>query len=281
MRTSAALFIVLLLAMAAMVAPARAQIAISPIIQETRLDQPSKVMSFRLTNFENRSKQVVVSVANWTINENGDVRTLPSDESSLDRWVIVSPLQFVLAPKGAQTIRVAVRPAVAMAPGEHRAMVYFDEVLAPRTAEQKGVRGRFRIGAAIYGYQGEPQRLGHIAGLKVDASGLSAQLTSEGNAHARLQGYYAIWRADAFPGLAASPFASLTTAPPKENWPAGVAEVSAFTKLPVLPGGRRPLRVPFGKLTPGNYVLEFRGGMSGVPAPAGLPFPVPAPVAGR
>jgi hypothetical protein len=278
MHKAAALLILLCGALAA---PARAQIAISPIIQETRLDQPAKVMTFRLTNFDARPKQVVVSVANWTIDEKGDVRTLPSDETSLDRWVIVSPLQFELAPKSAQTIRVAVRPAVQLAPGEHRAMVYFDEVLPPRSAEQHGVRGRFRIGAAIYAYQGEPQRLGHIAGLKVDASGISAQLTSEGTAHARLQGFYAIWRADAFPGMAASPLASLTTAPAKDEWPVGVEGVAALAQLPVLPGGRRPLKVPFGKLPPGHYVLEFRGGMSGVPAPAALPFPVPAPVAGR
>src|SRR4249919_2860271 len=112
MRASAALLILLL---AAMAAPARAQIAISPVIQEIRLDQPAKVMSFRLTNFDNRAKQVVVSVANWTINEDGEIRTLPTDESSLDRWVIVSPLQFALAPKSAQTIRVAVRPAMVLA----------------------------------------------------------------------------------------------------------------------------------------------------------------------
>ena len=99
----------LILFLAAMAAPARAQIAISPIIQEIRLDQPAKVMSFRLTNFDDRPKQVVVSVANWTINEAGEIRTLPSDETSLDRWVIVSPLQFALAPKSAQTIRVSVR----------------------------------------------------------------------------------------------------------------------------------------------------------------------------
>jgi hypothetical protein len=277
MRATAALLLLLV----AMAAPARAQIAISPIIQETRLDQPAKVMTFRLTNFDNRTRQVAVSVANWTTNENGDIRVLPSDENSLDRWVIVSPLQFTLAPKSAQTIRVAIRPAVQLAPGEHRAMVYFDEMLAPRTAEQKGMRGRFRIGAAIYAYQGEPQRLGHILGLKADASGLSGQMTSEGTSHARLEGYYAIWRADAFPGLAASPFAPLTTAPPKNAWPAGVADASELTHVPVLPGTRRPLRAAFTKLPPGSYVLEFRGGMSGVPAPAALPFTVPAPVAGR
>jgi hypothetical protein len=277
MRATAAL----LLLSAALAAPVRAQIAISPIIQETRLDQPAKVMTFRLTNFDNRPRQVSASVANWTINENGDIRVLPSDETSLDRWVIVSPLQFTLAPKSSQTIRVAIRPAMELAPGEHRAMVYFDEKLAPRTADQKGMRGAFRIGAAIYAYQGEPQRLGHILGLKADASGLRGQMTSEGSSHARLEGYYAIWRADAFPGLAASPFASLTTAPPKKAWPAGVADASELNHVPVLPGGRRPLQAPFAKLPPGSYVVEFRGGMSGVPAPAALPFTVPAPVAGR
>jgi hypothetical protein len=271
----------LLLFAAALAGPARAQIAISPIIQEIRLDQPAKVMSFRLTNFSERPKQVVVSVANWTLDESGEVKVLPSSETSLDRWVIISPLQFALAPRSAQTVRVAIRPAVALAPGEHRAMVYFDEVLAAPAAGQSGVRGRFRIGAAIYAYQGEPQRLGHISGLRVDAKGLSARLSSEGTAHARLQGFYAIWRAGDFPGLATSPLASLVDAPQKEKWPAGVASAAALAALPVLPGGQRPLQIAFGKLPPGSYVLEFRGGMSGVPAPQALPFQVPAPAAGR
>jgi hypothetical protein len=118
-------------------------------------------------------------------------------------------------------VRVAIRPAGALAPGEHRAMVYFDEVLHRAPRNSVGVRGRFRIGAAIYAYQGEPQRLGHISGLQVDAKGLTAQLASGGTAHARLQGFYAIWRADAFPGLTASPFAPLPEAPPKENGPPG------------------------------------------------------------
>jgi hypothetical protein len=273
-----ALLLVPLLAVLAV--PVRAQIAISPSIQEIRLDQPAQVMSFRLTNFDARAKQVAVSVANWTFDDNGVVRILPSDETSLDRWVIVSPLEFMLAPKSAQTIRVAIRPAVQLAPGEHRAMVYFDELLGARAAGQKGIRGRFRIGAAIYAYQGEPQRLGQISALEVDARGLRAQLSSEGNAHARLEGFYAIWHADAFPGLAASPFAALATAPAKQAWPAGVAGVAALAALPVLPRGRRPLQVPFSALPPGKYVLEFRGGMSGVPAPAALPFTVPARATG-
>ena len=117
--------------------------------------------------------------------------------------------------------------------------------------------------------------------MRVDARGLSAKLASEGTAHARLQGFYAIWRADAFPGLATSPLASLADAPQKEKWPAGDVSAAALAALPVLPGSQRPLQAAFGKLPPGNYVLEFRGGMSGVPAPQALPFQVPAPAAGR
>ena len=117
----------------ACLAPAtHAQIGISPIIQETRLDEPEQVMAFRLTSFDDRTRQVKVTVANWTLDEQGEIRELPTDENSLDRWLIVSPLEFELPGKSTQTIRVAIRPAVELAPGEHRAMVYFNEVLAPR-----------------------------------------------------------------------------------------------------------------------------------------------------
>src|SRR5688500_10946305 len=159
-------------------ATAHAQIGISPIIHETRLDEPEEVMAFRLTNFEDKPRHVVVSVANWTLDAQGGVPALPSDEASLDRWGIVSPLQFELGGRSVQTIRVAIRPAVALAPGEHRAMVYFHEVLPPRAAGETGIRGRFRVGAAIYAYQGEPRRRGHIGELHAAAEGLRAQLTS-------------------------------------------------------------------------------------------------------
>jgi hypothetical protein len=55
-----------------------------------------------------------------------------------------------------------------------------------------------------------------------------------------------------------------------------VVEADDLPRLPVLPGIPRPLRVAFGRLEPGRYVLEFRGGMSGEPLPAAIPFSVPA-----
>lgn len=267
----------LLVTLLAGLAPvAHAQVGISPIIQETRLDEPEQVMAFRLTSFDEKSRQVKVSVANWTLDEQGEIRELPSDETSLDRWLIVSPLEFELPGNSTQTIRVAIRPAVSLPPGEHRAMVYFNEVLSPRPEGDTKLRGRFRIGAAVYAYQGEPQRVGHIDGLQASAEGLSATMTSTGNSHARLKGFYAIWPADAFPGLETSPLAKVPRAPARENWPEAVVEIGDLPSLPVLPGVPRPLHAVFGKLEPGRYLLEFRGGMSGVPMPAAIPFTVPA-----
>lgn len=270
------LILLAMLAALALATPARGQIGISPVIQEVRLDEPEKVMAFRLTNFEDKPRKVVVTVANWTLDAKGEIRELPSDETSLDRWLIVSPLQFELKGKSVQTIRVAIRPAVALAPGEHRAMVYFHEVLPPRAPGETGIRGHFRVGAAVYAYQGEPRRSGRIEALTAGAQGLSAQLGSDGNAHARLQGFYAIWRAQDFPGLDASPLGGFELAPPKNRWPPAVVAIEDLPQLPVLPGIPRPLHANFGKLEAGRYVLEFRGGMSGKAMPVALPFTVPA-----
>lgn len=278
----AALFLVVALAaLLSMVPPAHAQVGISPQILELRLDQPAQVHMFRLHNFDARERDVAVSVATWTLDEKGEVVILPPSELSLDRWVIISPLKFRLKANSVQTVRVAVRPPVALAAGEHRAMVYFDEVLPP-PAEGEGMRGRFQIGAAIYAYQGEPQRAGRIEGLALKGKRLTATLTSTGTSHVRLGGFYGIWNADAFPGLEASPLAGLAEVPKANKYPEGLVSANALPSLPVLPAGTRPVSAELPELAPGRYIVEVHASLSGQPhPPQTFALTIPARAPGR
>lgn len=267
-------------ALAMLATIAQAQVGISPPIVELRLDQPAQVHTLRLHNFENRDKQVAVSVVNWTLDPAGEVQVLPTTETSLNRAVIVSPLNFTLKARSVQTVRVAVRPPMALAAGEHRAMIYFDEIL-PETSEAQGVRGRFRIGAAVYAYQGEPQRSGRLSGLKVSEGRLQGSFDSTGNSHVRLGGHYGIWRAAEFPGLANSPLAARADAGQPKDRPAGLVAAENLPSAPALPGGRRDFVVELPALEPGNYVLEFRGSLSAQAHAEAIKFTVPRPSPGR
>lgn len=268
---------VLLLAAAALVPAAMAQVGVSPQILEVRLDQSQQVQTLRLHNFESVAKDVVVSVANWTLDADGNVSVLPPTETSLDRWLIVSPLKFTVQPRSVQTVRVAVRPATALPPGEHRAMIYFDEVLPEPKPGDTGMRGRFRIGTALYAYQGEPERRGDIANVRVDGGALRADVTATGNAHVRVGGYFAVWRADAFPGLDGSPLAGRDAAPEATALPDGVVAVEALEPLPTLPGGTRHMLFDLPALPAGKYVLELRASLSGAAHTQAIPFTAAGP----
>ena len=274
-RTPSALFAPLCALLLAVMwgVPALAQVGVSPPIMEMRLDEPAGVQSVRLHSFDDKERRVRVSVVNWTMDEQGNVVVLPPSETSLDKWVIVSPLEFVLKGHSAQTVRVAVRPPVTLAPGEHRAMVYFDEIL-PQT-ERKSMRGRFRIGAALYANQGAPVRVGRIADIAVTNSVLTAKITSTGQSYVRLGGQATIWRAEAFPGLENSPMAT----PQRANapLPAGVVAVQELPTVAVLPGLTRSFSLPLA-VPPGSYVLEYRGTLSGETTVRAIPFTSTTPV---
>ena len=75
---------------------AQAQIAISPQLLDLTLDQAATTNAFRLYNYTSEDKRVRVSLVPWDKDAANEVRDLPSGETTLDRWAIVSPLQFDL-----------------------------------------------------------------------------------------------------------------------------------------------------------------------------------------
>lgn len=254
------------------------QVAISPPRFELEVGAKPTPASFRVINLGENPLEIRVSVTTWELDEQNQVVDVEPTEQSLDRWMIVNPLRFVVEGGESQNVRFSIRPRVAPEPGEHRAMIYLDQVL-PENGNTDGVRMRFRYGVAVYGYVGEVLRSGTLHGIEVAASPnhLHAKLdiSSLGTAHVRLKGQYAIWKAEDYPGASQTSALSLAADQPL---PTGVLFSGDLPSLPVLPGSRRTLVLHRAAvLPPGSYVLDLNGDLSGTSVDQGIPFTVPEP----
>src|SRR5690606_1515635 len=187
---------------------AHAQVGFSPQYFDLRLAEAQPTNAYRLFNLTRDPKQVRVSVVSWTLDEQGEIRLLPSTDTSLDQWVVVNPIEFTIAPGDSQAVRFSIRPAVELPPGEHRAMLVFDEVLLPQTPEaaasngaQTALRARFQFRTAIYCQVGAVERSAELTSVKVDAGEMHLQVRATGSANARFDGQYMVWKQSTFPGL--------------------------------------------------------------------------------
>ncbi len=238
-----------------------AQFAVSPGKFEIPIGSKAAVESVQLINFSDREVEIRVSVATWDLDEGGRVRHLESTEQTLDQWLVFNPSHFTVPPRSAQTVRFAIRPRVQPAPGEHRAMIYFEEV--PRQQAGHSFQVVFRVGVAVYAYAGEVHRRGELNALEVvSGPGLlraAFDISSEGNVHVRLNGQYAVWPLERFPGVASiAPLEGIER--PDFVAPEPIRLAGVLPNTPVLPGTRRRVVLAtHHTLAPGRYVLVALG----------------------
>lgn len=240
--------------------PAVAQVAVTPQIQDISLDGPTRTYAFRFINFSKEIKRVKVSVSNWSMDASGKITEVPSQQQSLDHWIEINPTEFTVPAGQAQVVRFAVRPAMQLAPGEHRAMVFFNEDPLPGQIAKPGTfRLQFRIGAAIYGHVGPIDRSGRIVSAKADARGVAFELRNTGNATTRIQGVYAVWKKAAIPAAAAALPANMQE--PRFTPPPGMMAHGLLPQDAVLPEVTRAVDLHFSTaaLPVGQYVLRMRG----------------------
>lgn len=256
-----------------------AVVAVSPGKFEIEIGNRPSVQSLRLFNLGDREVEVQATVANWILAEDSTVMVVEPTEQSLDQWIVINPLRFKIAPRSSQTVRFAVRPRVEPEAGEHRAMLYFEEIL-PEDRNAGEVYVNFKVGVAVYGNAGEIQRRPELHRIEVasDHRLLAARfdLSSHGNAHVRLGGQYAIWPVNAFPGASAViPIAEVSE--PDAELPAGVLAAGTLPSVPVLAGTRREIPLVVQHALPaGEYIFATLGSISGYEFREAVRFVVPA-----
>jgi hypothetical protein len=253
-----------------------AQVAVSPSRFDLQIGSAPTLDSFRIINLGQDTIEVRISVSNWEMDLNNQVQEVAPTEQSLDQWMVVNPLHFSIPAGESQTVRFSIRPRVKPEPGEHRAIIYLNQVL-PKDGAASGLRDRFRYGVVVYGQVGETVRHGIIHGVKVDTADqplvASFDISSDGSANVRMSGRYAVWPAAAYPGCEQT-----TEQARGQELPAPVLHTGDLPALPILPATRRAMKlvIPI-RLSPGDYVLDLNGVLGSEPINQGVPFSVPHP----
>jgi fimbrial chaperone protein len=241
-----------------------AQIAVSPPLLELALGNKPINQSLNLFNLGEEAVDVSVSVHNWDLDEDNEIRILPPEENSLDQWMIINPLRFKVAGGQSQTVRFSIRPRVQPHTGEYRAVIYFSQVPPENEENPGGMRVYFRIGAVIYALAGEISRHGVLHKLDSEQAGRTVtakfDISSSGNANIRLNGKYALWPKMDFPGEPAA-YAALAADTALDK----ALRQGVLPTRPVLPGTRRTLKLPLTVNGDGDYVLSIHGHLGETP----------------
>lgn len=234
--------------------------------------------SIQITNLSDKAVEMRAYVRNWTIDENNEVQDAASTEESLDRWIVFTPSRFTVPPRGTQTVRFALRPKQKPAAGEYRAVIYLEEVSSEKpNSEVIDTVGR--IGVAVYAFTADVKRIGNVNSVTVDTKSNTIKaifdVSNKGNAHLRINGQYAIWRAGNYPGAKATQMIR-GAGNPNAKLPANVVHAGTIESLPILPSHRRKISLPLIKqLPPGNYVLDVNANLGGTAVDTGIPFSIP------
>ncbi|GAB1542223.1 hypothetical protein NUACC21_48970 [Scytonema sp. NUACC21] len=254
------------------------EVGVSPPRFEVEINNKTRSQSLNVTNLSSQPVEIKAYIRTWKTNEDNQLELAQSTEQSLDQWIIFTPSRFTIPPRSSQTVRFAIRPKVKPTPGEHRAVLYLEEV-PPGDKDSPFVMTVGRLGVIIYGYSGEIKRVGKLNSLTVDTKPNKAtavfDISSSGNAHVRVKGQYAIWAAAKYPGASATK-AITNVGSASSKLPESVLSAAEIDLPAVLAGTRRRLLLPINeKLPPGNYVLDINGELSGVPIDQGIPFTIP------
>jgi P pilus assembly chaperone PapD len=276
--TGIALSLISLLALGTTSATA-IEVAVSPPRIEVEINGKTRTQSIKIVNFSSKPAEIKAYVRSWTTREDNELQVVESNEQSLDQWIVFTPSRFTIRGNSSQIVRFAIRPKVKPTPGEHRAVLYLEEVPPEENQNQQGVITVARFGVVIYAYAGEIKRVGVLNSVNVDAKPNKVtavfDVSSTGNAHVRMKGQYAIYQAAKYPGASVTkPLANLDDA---AKLPPNVLDSGVLQLSPVLPDSRRKLLLSIiKKLPPGNYVLDINGDLSGTPIDKGITFTVPA-----
>jgi hypothetical protein len=206
---------------------------------------------------------VRIRVAHFDLDEQNKVREIAPTRQSLDQWIIVRPLEVNIPAGTSATVRFAIRPLTRPSPGEHRAMIFLEQLQDEKQAKANVLNVAYRLGVAVYGYAGDRQVRTKLHGVQADAKGFGLDIESLGNALSRISGAYGVWPAKSFPGKveAVDAVGRIRSALGKKLPAVAGTELSgSLPGFPVLPGYRRTVsegwRQPLAK---GSYKFVAAG----------------------
>ncbi len=256
------------------------EVGVSPPRFELEMNGKMSSQSISITNLSDQPVEMKAYIRTWTMSQNNELQDVESTEQSLDRWIVFTPSKFTIPPRASQTVRFAIRPKIQPQTGEHRAVLYFEEVV-PETKNLDTVTTVGRMGVVIYAYAGQVKRAGALNSVTVDTkrNALSAvfDVSSNGNGYVRMNGQYTIWPVAKYPGAKNTQLLP-NLGKPGTKLPDNVLDAGVLPVSPVLPATRRLLRLPINKkLPPGNYVLDINGKLSETTIDQGIPFTIPVP----
>ena len=246
------------------------RMAISPPRIDLELNESGLAEGdFTVLNFGSKPMAIELSLVHWDLDENSQVRVIDSTEQSLDQWLVVNPLRFVVNPNDSQTVRFGVRPRVAPEPGEHRAMVYISDV----SQREKGVplAVNYRYGLPIYGHVGKKIIKPNVHGITVEPSDkisnghdIIVDWENLGTAHVKPIAHIGLWSQSQFPGADAAIQYLEQYKKDKDVEVVGVVQPEKYIPLfsnPVFPGLRKPQRTALedANLDPGIYHIVVFG----------------------
>jgi len=188
--------VLLLSSMLYAVVPPKAKIGVSPSRFELLYDNKRKTNVITLINYSNKKITAEISLSNWTL-ENGQIKNIAPTPQSLDQWILITPVRFTIKPNDTKTIRFAIRPRTKPTSGEHRAMIWIDEILPEGDSE--GIRFKFQLGVPVYLNVPPTYAKGLLNQITTTVGKESIDVTlalqNRGNVHDRLTGSISLWKA--------------------------------------------------------------------------------------
>ena len=173
-------------------------IGVSPSRLEISVEGNTTMGSATVLNMSERDIHVKASVTGFDLDEANNFRELPPAPGTLPNAIMINPVEFTIPANGSQTVRFAISRHRLEGDGEHRAMLFFSELV---DTDQAGVKLNFRLGMPIYASVGETEPVAVLNGLKFDASEhrIELDVTSVGNAQVKPAGFYLWWPVLDFP----------------------------------------------------------------------------------
>jgi hypothetical protein len=240
------------------------QIAVTPSRLTLEIGSKPVGAAIRLFNLSKKPITLTASIAHFDLDDDNKIRVIAPTPQSLDQWVLFNPASFTIQPREQQVVRLSVRPKVRPEPGEHRAIMFFENVMD--SGSETTVNVSFRLGVVIYGMASpvESTAVLHQAALVAEPGRLKLSLDVEGtgNAHARVAGQFSLWPAEKFPGLDDVPDFDVGAREPE--LPGNVAAAGLLSATPVLAGTRRSIPTFISRPPePGPYLLALKGTLGG------------------